>query len=37
VVLPVSLKLEEWTMSSNDFREAVMAFLEKRDPKFTGS
>jgi len=37
VVLPLSLKLEEWTMSSEDFREAVIAFAEKRDPKYKGS
>lgn len=36
VVLPLSLKLEEWTMSSEDFREAVTAFVEKREPKYEG-
>ncbi len=34
--LPLSLNLEEWTMSSEDFREAVIAFAEKRDPKYKG-
>lgn len=37
LVLPLSLKLEESTMQTNDFREAVAAFLEKREPKYTGS
>jgi enoyl-CoA hydratase len=36
VVLPLSLKLEEWTMSSEDFREAVMAFAQKREPEYKG-
>lgn len=37
LVLPLSLKLEEATMQTNDFREAVAAFLEKREPKYTGT
>jgi enoyl-CoA hydratase len=37
IVLPLSLKLEEATMRSDDFREAVLAFMQKRTPKFTGS
>ena len=36
VVLPLSLKLEEWTMTTQDFGEAVVAFAEKREPKFQG-
>ncbi len=36
VVLPLSLKLEEWTMTTDDFREAVMAFAQKREAEFTG-
>jgi len=36
VVLPLSLKLEEWTTTTEDFQEAVLAFAEKREPKFTG-
>jgi enoyl-CoA hydratase/carnithine racemase len=35
-VLPLSLKLEERTMATEDFREAVMAFAEKREPKYKG-
>jgi hypothetical protein len=36
VVLPLSLKLEEQTMSTEDFREAVMAFAQKREPQYKG-
>lgn len=36
LVLPLSLALEEVSMSKEDHREAVKAFQEKRDPKFTG-
>ncbi len=37
LVLPLSLSLEEVSMTKQDHREAVLAFQEKRDPKFTGS
>jgi enoyl-CoA hydratase/carnithine racemase len=37
LVLPLSLSLEEVSMTKEDHREAVRAFQEKRDPKFTGS
>jgi enoyl-CoA hydratase len=36
LVLPLSLSLEGRTMSSEDHREAVRAFQEKRKPTFTG-
>jgi enoyl-CoA hydratase len=36
LVLPLSLALEEVSMSKEDHREAVRAFQEKRDPQFTG-
>lgn len=36
LVLPLSLALEEISMSKEDHREAVRAFQEKREPKFTG-
>lgn len=36
LVLPLSLALEEISMSKDDHREAVKAFQEKREPKFTG-
>ena len=36
LVLPLSLSLEERSMASADHREAVAAFQEKREPKFTG-
>jgi len=37
LVLPVSLAMEEVSMTKDDHREAVAAFQEKRDPRFTGS
>ncbi len=36
LVLPLSLSLEEASMTKEDHREAVHAFQEKRDPRFTG-
>jgi enoyl-CoA hydratase len=36
LVLPLSLKLEEISMGSEDAREAATAFREKREAKFTG-
>jgi enoyl-CoA hydratase len=36
LVLPYSLAVEEVSMRTADHREAVRAFQEKREPKFTG-
>ncbi len=36
LVLPMSLGLEEVSMTKQDHREAVLAFQEKRAPRFTG-
>lgn len=36
LVLPVSLALEQIAMTTEDHREAVRAFQEKREPRFTG-
>lgn len=36
LVLPLSLALEEVSMTKEDHREAVTAFQEKREPRFTG-
>jgi enoyl-CoA hydratase len=36
LVLPLSLALEEVSFTKDDHREAVAAFQEKREPKFTG-
>jgi enoyl-CoA hydratase len=36
LVLPLSLALENVSMASKDHEEAVRAFQEKREPKFTG-
>ena len=37
LVLPVSLAMEEISMTKEDHREAVAAFQEKREPRFTGN
>ncbi len=37
MVFPLSLALEEISMSKNDHAEAVKAFQEKRKPQFTGT
>lgn len=37
LVLPLSLALEEVSMTKDDHREAVRAFQEKREPRFEGS
>lgn len=37
MIMPMCLKYEEVTMASSDHREAVTAFQEKRQPKFTGN
>ena len=36
LVLPVSLAMEEISMTKEDHTEAVQAFQEKREPRFTG-
>jgi len=36
MVMPISLSYERGTMQTQDHREAVRAFQEKRKPKFTG-
>jgi len=36
MVMPICLKYEQLTMQTEDHREAVRAFQEKRPPRFTG-
>jgi enoyl-CoA hydratase len=36
MVMPICLKYEELTMQTEDHKEAVLAFQEKRAPNFTG-
>jgi len=36
LVLDTSLALEKQCFSTEDHKEAVRAFVEKREPKFTG-
>jgi hypothetical protein len=36
MVMPICLKYEELTMRTEDHKEAVLAFQEKRAPSFTG-
>ncbi len=36
MVMPICLKYEELTMQTEDHKEAVLAFQEKRAPSFTG-
>jgi enoyl-CoA hydratase len=37
MIMPICLKAEQLTMQTEDHREAVRAFQEKRAPKFTGN
>ena len=36
LILDTSLALEALTMTTDDHREAARAFMEKRDPQYTG-
>ena len=37
LIMPLALSMEEESINKDDHREAVLAFQEKREPKFTGT